>query len=287
MRNTIRLAILFIGTMTSLSLMANQIDSFNRNSMTLPIPGKVTAPDPLELAVLRVQLLDLATRQLVHEAPLSVGGAFQIPPIPIGFYELRIVGSTDEVKYSRELHSATTSSVNIVLPGKPGASGAQMVSASRLMHRTPKRVQKEIDQAAKAMEKNDRGKAIEWLLKAAIEDPENFDVVSNIGALYLQQKEPEKAFEWLSRAQKIDPSDSVNNVNLAAYYANVGEFEKAESLAASSLRQDPNSVRGRFVLAFAMLKQGKNTEQARTHLDQIQDKFLPAKNLLRALSPME
>jgi tetratricopeptide (TPR) repeat protein len=144
-----------------------------------------------------------------------------------------------------------------------------------------------LDAAAKAFEKGDRPKAIALLEAGAIEDPECFEIASNLGALYLKLQSPERALPWLEKARSIDPDDSPNNTNLSAYYAFKDDYPKVEAFAAASLRVNPNSTHARFMLAVALLKQGKSTELARTHLGQIQDEFIPARNLLQALRAKE
>lgn len=153
------------------------------------------------------------------------------------------------------------------------------------MHQTPKAAARELEAATKAFQKGNRTKAIEHLEKAAMLDPENFEAESNLGALYLQEHQTQKAYEWLAKAHRIDPGDSVNNINLSAYYANEGQFAKAEEHALNGLKQDPNSVRGRYMLAVALVRQGKNVDNARTHLNDIQNQFSPAKSLLQSLMP--
>lgn len=279
------IARLLMISVTAAKLATAQIEMSSRSSMSLPISGQVTLPDPLMASLMRVQVVDLGNGRVVVDQPLGVRGAFQLPSLAMGFYELRILGGAGEVRHSQELHTSSGAFLQIHLGGLGAKDGRTSISALRLMHQTPKKAQKELKVAAKALQEKDRLKAIEHLEKAAVEDPESFEVVSNLGALYLQESKPDQAAPWLERAYRIDPNDSVNNVNLSAYYANRGDYVKAEEHAAAGVRMDPNSVRGRFMLAVALVRQGKDVEVARGHLNQIQNQFGPARSLLLSLKP--
>lgn len=276
---------MLFGPATLFQVAAAQLDFNTHSSSTLPIPGRVNSPEKRELGLLRVQLIDHGSRRTLVDMPLGINGDFQLPAMPSGFYEFRIVGQADDVRYAQDIHVGTISSLSIYLPSRTGQNNGNAISALRLMHETPRKAAKELEAASKALRKQDRAKAIEHLEKAAAIDPENFDVASNLGAIYMQQQQAAKAFLWMEKAYRIDPNDSVNNINLSAYYANEGKYQKAEEYAAAGLRADPQSVRGRFMLAVSLVRQGKNVDNARTHLNQIQNQFAPARSLLLTLRP--
>ncbi|MCX6611557.1 MAG: hypothetical protein NTW74_11990, partial [Acidobacteria bacterium] len=199
----------------------------------------------------------------------------------------RIVGQAGESRYTLEIQSGSTSYLEIKLPQRNQAGQQATISASRLQHKTAKRAQKEIEAATREFKKGNRRQAIEHLLLGETFDPDNFDIVSNLGALYLKERDPEKALPWLNRAWHIDPNDAPNNTNLSAYYAYRDDYAKAEEFAVASLKTNPNSTHARYMLALSLLKQGKDTENARSHLNQIQGAFAPAKNLLLSMQPKE
>jgi tetratricopeptide (TPR) repeat protein len=256
-----------------------------RGSIGMPLQGKVSGVDALELALLRIQVLDIQQRRLIQDQQLGIKGDFTIPSLPTGFYEVRVVGQAGEIKYSREMHTSSISFLAIQLPKSAGMGQRGTVSAVRLMHETPKAARKEIDLAAKALKKQDRAGAIEHLQKAAQADAENFEVASNLGALYLQNREPDKAIVWLEKAFQIDPNDAGNLVGLSAYHATLGNFANAEKYARASLNSDPNYVRARYMLGVALVRQGKNLSDALGHLEAIQNTFVPARSFLKSLKP--
>ncbi len=281
------LAIILMATPAVCSTEAAQIEHSGQASIATPISGRVISDDRLELSMLRVQLIDIGSRRIVADSVLNAGGSFHLPGQPIGFYEFRIVGQTGEPRYTVEIHTGSTSHIEIKLPQRNLNGQQATVSASRLQHKTPRKAQKQIEAATKDFRKGNRLKAIEELLVGSTYDPDNFDVVSNLGALYLQEREPEKAIPWLNKAWRIDPNDSPNNTNLSVYYAYKDDFAKSEEFAVASLRSNPNSTQAHYMLAVSLLKQGKDTESARAHLDQIQSSFAPAKNLLLSMQPKE
>ncbi len=287
MIHTLWLPILLLLTSVVAAQELDRMDHPSRTSVGMPISGRVISDDRLELSLLRVQLIDLTSRRIVSDSTLNVSGGFQFPAQPMGFYEFRIFGQAGQTLYTLDFQSATTSYLEVKLPKQNFGSQPATISAPRLQHKTPKKARQQIELATKFYKQGDHPKAIEHLLAGAAIDHENFDILSNLGALYLKDRDPDKAFPWLDKAWRIDPDDSPNNTNLSAYYTYKDDYAKAEEFAAASLRANPNSTHARYMLAVSLLKQGKNTEGARTHLDQIQGSFAPAKNLLLSLQPKE
>jgi tetratricopeptide (TPR) repeat protein len=263
------------------------LDHSSRSSVGMPISGRVISDDRLELGLMRVQLLDIGSRRIVADSMLNAGGGFQLPAQPLGFYEFRIVGPAGESRYSLEIQTGSTSYLEIKLPHRNQNGQQATISAARLQHKTSKKAQKEIEAATRDFKKGNRLSAIEHLLLAEAHDPESFDIISNLGALYLKERDPDKALPWLNKAWRIDPNDSPNNTNLSAYYAYKDDYAKAEEFAVASLRTNPNSTHARYMLAVSLLKQGKDTAGARIHLNQIQGDFAPARNLLLSMQPKE
>lgn len=272
-------------------LILSQIDasqsSPNFSHISMPIIGRVTSTNPLELGLLRVQVRDVVNQRVVYSAPLNMSGNFSVPSLPASFYELRILGQADELLYTEDFHAGNVSSFNISLKSPVRRTPDATVSAQRLLHKTPKKAAKEMDAAAKALDNKQRPKAIEHLEKALAEDPDNFDILANLGALNMQEHNFDKSVSYLERAALIDPADSVNNVNLSAYYAQIGNFQKAEALATAGLKTNPNSVRGRYMLAVSLVQQNKQLDTAKSYLNQIQKSFAPARNLLNAMTPID
>lgn len=268
--------------------MQAQLEPGHHRTNGIPISGAiVSGADFLELGMLKVQVVDIGSRRILSESQVGIKGSFQLAAVPTGFYELSVIGQAGDVRYSQEFQSGSIGFLQVALSTRPRQRAQNSISAIRLMHQTPKAATRELESATKALRKGNRLKAIEHLEKAAVIDAENFEVTSNLGALYLQEREPYKASEWLMKAHRIDPVDSVNNVNLSAYFANEGQFDKAEEHALNGLKQDPNSVRGRYMLAVALVRQGKNVDLAKTRLAEIENQFPPARNLLHSMMPRE
>ena len=266
---------------------SDQMESKGRGSLGYPVMGVVTSSDRLALSLLRVQMVEAGSSRVVCDQQIGIQGNFHLPAQPIGFYELRVVGATGEIRYSQEIHNSSTGDLNIVLGEKKQTAGNKLISAARLEHKTTKRAKKEIAEATKAFQNGKRQDAIRHLEVAAADDPDSFDALSNLGALHLQEREADKAIAWLERAYKIDPTDAANNTNLSAYHAFKDDYAKAQYFAEASLRSDPDSSRAHYMLAFSLVRQGKNMDSARQHLEKIQDLFGPARNLLLSLTPKQ
>lgn len=266
---------------------SDQMESKSRGSLGYPVSGVVTSSDRLAISLLQVQMVEAGSSRVVCDQQIGIQGNFHLPAQPIGFYELRIVGATGEIRYSQEIHNSSASDLNIFLGEKKQTAGTRLISASRLEHKTRKRAKKEIAEATKAFQADRRQEAIRHLEAAAAEDPDSFDALSNLGALQLQEHEADKAITWLERAYRIDPTDAANNTNLSAYHAFKDDYAKAQYFAEASLRSDPDSSRAHYMLAFSLVRQGKNMDSARHHLEQIQDLFGPAPNLLLSFTPKQ
>jgi tetratricopeptide (TPR) repeat protein len=236
---------------------------------------------------MQVQLQDPSTGKTVASSTLQTDGSFQFSAVPIGFYELRVISPGAGIRFSKEVHTGSPSFIDLQLTEPLSLTAHQPISASRLAHVTPAKAQKQIHSAAKAFEKGDRNKAIDHLLNAVSIDPNNFDALSNLGALHLQARQPEKALPWLLKAKSIDALDAPNNLNLSAYFAFVEDYVEAERYAAASLRTNPTSAKAHYMMAYALVRQGKNMDSAKSHLTGIQNDFAPAKLLLNSLNPKQ
>lgn len=248
------------------------------------IDGVINSSDSDRLNRLSVQLIDIATHRVLADVPVYGNGAFQLPPQAAGFFELRVVDDTGSLLYEREIHTAAagTLAIQLASPKPVGLPGP--ISVGRLSHKTPKAALKQFTEAQKSHQAKDRKRAIEHLKAAVALDPQYFDALSNLGALYLQNNDLDAAKLYLDRARGLDSSDSPNNTNLSAYYAQRAEYARAEEFARLGLRNNPSSPRAHYMLAFALIRQGKDIESARQHLSQIDSSFGPARSLLLSLA---
>jgi len=221
------------------------------SDLSQPVQGKIFHEDRSELMLWRVQIVDLAGMKVIAEKNLAADGSFLLPSLPLGLFEFRVVGAGGDTRYSREIHTAHETNIEVRMRQRGGG----IVAASRIRHKTPKQARKALQAAQKAHEKRDWEAAIAYLKEAEISDPDNFDVSSNLGAIYLQLKRDEEALPYLEKARKIDPSDSQNNLNLALYHARKGNYEVAEVHARAGMRSEPNSQRGLLLMDF--LKKSK------------------------------
>jgi tetratricopeptide (TPR) repeat protein len=72
-------------------------------------------------------------------------------------------------------------------------------------------------------------------------DPENAEILNNLGVIYFRKKTYEEALRYLLRAVEIDPDIGYIHNNLGMVYAEMGMHEKArdeyEKAIASSERK--------------------------------------------------
>lgn len=283
-----RLTILSI--LCSATFMLAQINMFNGDARvrdpfsSFPISGVISGPSQNDMGQLRVELIDIASRQVRAESIVSSSGVFSFGNIPSGGYELRITSLLGGMMHSREIHTNAHQQLQITLPSVTRGAVAP-VSLRRLQHQVPKAARKQMEQAEKLFRDGKKFEAYEKLQAAVAIDPDYFEALSNLGALELVANEPAKALVHLAKALEIEPAASLVAANLSAAHLLLNQFTEAESAARQSIRGNPNFGRSRYLLAVSLLKQDRVTPEAFHQLEQARKDFPAAEDLLKIVRP--
>lgn len=164
---------------------------------------------------------------------------------------------------------------------QPRYAGSNTVTFQQLRHKVPKKALQEADKAERARAKNRTDEAITHYRQAISIDPEFVGARNNLGALYLDIEKPEDAVVQLEDAAKIDPHHPVVFGNLAVGYAMMNKFDASENAARTAMNLDRTGARAPLLLGFALVRQGKFTEEALQSLERAHDRF-PLAYLLTA-----
>ncbi len=254
-----------------------------QQNMSLPLQGRLELPDSVEPSRLRVVLLDPSRRAVVADTYCSYNGGFEFGSLPSGIYDLQVRTLSGEVIHQGSIGLPSATSLVIKLRNSTQNMQGRSVSAKRLAHKIPKSARKDYE---KARERLIAGKTdgVEDRLAHAIEiDPDFFEALGALGAVYLQTHRFPEAIAMLQRARAIDDHDAPNASNLALAYLQVHKLVEAEAAARGSIAANALNPRARFFLAVSLLEQGKERQEAVFQLKQAQDSFPPAQALLARL----
>lgn len=253
-------------------------------NLSLPLQGRLELPDNVEPTRLRVLLLDPSRRAVVADTYAGFNGSFDFAAVPTGIYDLQVRTLNGDVLHQSSVSLPTATSLLIKLARHTPNISARSVSAKRLSHQIPKAARKDYEKA-RAQLLSGKTDQVEARLTHAVEvDPEFFEALSALGAVYLQTHRFPQAITLLQRAMAIDDHDAPTSSNLALAYLQVHQLTEAEAAARHSIDANALNPRARFFLAISLLEQGKAHREAVFQLKQARDSFPPAQNLLARLA---
>lgn len=254
-----------------------------QQTIGIPLQGRLELPDSVEPTRLRVLLLDSGRRAVVAETYCSFNGNFDFQSVPSGIYDLQVRNLNGEVIHQTTVSLPTATSLNLKLTNRTQNISARSVSAKRLAHKIPKDARKDYEKAREQLISGKTKDVEERLTRAVQADPEFFEALSALGAIYLQSGRFQQSIATLNSAMAIDDHDAAACSNLALAYLQVHKLSEAEAAARNSIDANAMNPRARFFLAISLLEQGKAHPEAVFQLKQARDAFPPAKNLLARL----
>lgn len=280
----------FFALLWTTPVLLAQINAFtgdlrSRDSATsIPLAGVITGPSKQDMPQLRVELIDINSRQLRAESIVSSSGSFSFGAVPLGLYELRVTNLVGGLLYSREIQTNLQPQLLIHLPSTtPGNPGS--ISLRRLQHQVPKPARKLASEAEKLFRQGQQFAALNKFQAAVALDPDFYEALANLGALELVANRPADAVQHLSHALALDPQASHVAANLAAAYLLLSQFPAAEAAARQSIDANPHVGRSRYLLALSLLKQDRVTPEALNQLQLARKDFPAAADLLKVVLP--
>jgi hypothetical protein len=108
----------------------------------------------------------------------------------------------------------------------------------------PEQAQKLAQEARNAFQNGDIPQAIRQFKSALNYDPNNVEILSNLGSLHYRQGNYQKARRYYQRAVEVDPDDQLSRLFLGITYNQLGEIKKARTHLKKAQSIDPNSQTG-------------------------------------------
>lgn len=258
------------------------------SSPSTGLSGRIQAAEGSDLSRLRVQVFASGAPRPIYETNPNHFGSFEISPLPVGIYEIRLLNWQGTLVYSQtvQMPHAHTLILNLEQIRKT-ESDSLPVSLYRLQHKIPKQALKEYIAAHNASSKGEQDRAIAHLQKAIEIDPGYFEARNNLGVQWMRKGNAQNAVLAFEQAIAIDPADSLAETNLSVALLSLGRFAEAEAAARAGLRADGLSARARLYLAISLLEQNKARKEAVFHLSKASEQLEPARKLLEQLTKLE
>lgn len=166
---------------------------------------------------------------------------------------------------------------------QPRPSPGGTVSVKSLRHSVPKAARKLIEHARKLSNSGDYAGAAAELEKASVLDPDNADILNNLGAQNFRLFRYPEAEAQLKRSIELDPSSSIAHSNLAATQYAEGKAESAEKEARRALELSGSNDRARFLLGLILAGDPTRRDEALRNLEYSSRSVPAAKSILKSL----
>ena len=160
-------------------------------------------------------------------------------------------------------------------------SDSQMVTLQQLEHVVPKRAQKEMVSADKAIQRDNAEEAISHLKTAIQIDPGFVRARNDLAVVYIRMGNPDPAIEQLTEAIKVDPHSPLLFTNLAVSYIISRKLNDGERAARTAVDLDRTGVRPRYILALALHYEKQFSEEALEYAERTSSEY-PVAHLFAA-----
>jgi Tfp pilus assembly protein PilF len=229
-------------------------------SQTLVRPmlaGIVMAADGTPLNNIRIEVHQLGTGALVGTSYSQVNGAFDIPNVRSGQYEVMAVNGLDESRERVDLNGAPAN-LTLRMPGRAAvpSSSPNSGTVSVAEMRTPEKARRLVEKARTDLEKGRPVDAQKHIAEALAIAPEYSDALTARAAMELQSNQTQAAIDDLDHAIKADPSYSQAYLVLGATYNHIGRYDDALRTLDRSSMYAPKSWQCPFEMAKAWLGKG-------------------------------
>jgi predicted Zn-dependent protease len=213
---------------------------------------------------LQVELAASTSNNFVERVQVAPNGQFEFRSVPLGTYEIRVLGPQNELVKRELIHvSDTFNFVTVRLSERKqvATKGDGTVSLAQLKHRPPKKAMQELLKSEKLRKKGDHQGAIGALLRAVEYDPEYMEALNNLGCRYMETQEPAQAAKYFQQALKLDPSQVSIYVNVAVALLNTGKYRDAIPPARRAFDLDSSNRKARYVLGMSLANSGIYTAE--------------------------
>ena len=106
------------------------------------------------------------------------------------------------------------------------------------------------------MQADKKDKAVDFYLKAASTDPNNFDAHYNLGIIYRDLEQLENAAEHYQKAHTLQPDNLNLIMDLANVYNMLDKNEESLVLYEKIVEKNPNAISALYNFGFTLKKMG-------------------------------
>ena len=203
----------------------------------------------------RVELRNLSRGEVLAIGTTNLAGAYQIPNVPRGDYELVAFSGLTEVRERVSLFSGNIEQkLRFDAPVSGPGSGANTVDVSDF--KVPDKARNAFRKAQAALQNGNFQQVARYTSEALSIYPYYGEALAMSGLLKMQNHQNDAAREDLEKALKFDCSQPMTYFLLASSYSEAQRFDDALRAIGQGLRLAPNSWQGYFEMSKALL--GKN-----------------------------
>ena len=213
----------------------------------------------------RVELIDANTGVPAQSNYTSEEGTLELRQIEPGYYRIRVSDLGLETTTSDAFDLNASGSQTIHVPRRKGApvvANPAVIAATDLQ--VPPKARKEFEQAQRALEAGDVGRAQAHFRKAIELYPQYAHAWNDLGITYMQTGDHERGREAFEKAIAADDKYAEALLNLAKVRASENKNPEAEALLQRALATSPNNPETLTVLANILLMENKLEEAAST-----------------------
>jgi len=175
----------------------------------------------------------------------------------------------------------------LALLALPGCVGAQTVSVTRLLHRTPSKAWASFNRGAELYEAGALESGGAELERAVALDPGFAEAHCNLGVIYMVMNRTEDAAREFRRAEELDPSVAAYHCDLGVALAALGRVEEGEAEARAAIARDAACVKAQFLLGLILASRPETRAEAQRRLEYAGRKMPEARAALERLHQAE
>jgi Tfp pilus assembly protein PilF len=144
---------------------------------------------------------------------------------------------------------------------QPPGRAQGTVSVDQLQHPLTAEARPEFARSLAFSLRGDWRAALRSLERVSELDPGNPDVRNDLGVLYLWLGEKDKAAQQFREFARLRPRSAAARRNIACAALEAGDWKEAEQAARQSIDLDPDSQRGGYLLALALMGSRRYTDE--------------------------
>ena len=244
---------------------------------TCRIEGQVSCKDCHGASRVTVRIVSAKSGSVASQV-VSLESRFVFDSVTRGTYSLEVVTADGTVRKRLPVVAPQRYPLHLFFETgrKPSLDAPGVASFDSLQRKPEKKALKEYERGLQRRDKGEVEAAAKHFLKSVEIDPGFTAGWNAYGATLLDEgryKEAESAFRT---ALRHDANDDSSQVNLTNCLLQQNRFKEAETEARRALHLNAANPWAHYMVAAALMGQGKDLDEAMFYLKQIEDELMPA-----------